>query len=99
MTRADVGSSLETGVAEIEDGDAVIVASDGLRDFADPLGQGSGATLAVLRNAADAASAPCGLIELACTGGAGDNVAVAVASTDRGKGSGAPIRGSHDRRL
>lgn len=79
MTRADLAARLETGTAAVPDGAAVLVASDGLRDFADPLRRGSAPMLTLLADAPDAAAAARGLVEFACADGAGDNVAVALA--------------------
>jgi len=79
MTRAELAERLETGNTAVPDGAVVVVASDGLRDFADPLGRGRAQLLSLLADAPDAAVAAKGLVDLACACGAGDNVAVGVA--------------------
>jgi serine/threonine protein phosphatase PrpC len=83
MTRAELGDKLATGTTELADGDAVLVASDGLRDFADPVGRGLAAVSTLVRSGANGAEVARGLVELACVGRAGDNVAVAVALASR----------------
>jgi len=78
MTRAELAERLEIGTATVPDGATVVVASDGLHDFAHPLTRGRAQMLSLLTDAPDAAAAARGLVELACDGGAGDNVAVGL---------------------
>jgi serine/threonine protein phosphatase PrpC len=73
MPRRAVDWALERGITELTDGEWVVAATDGFVDFARPFPTEHFAP------DADAATVAEALIEAACHGGAGDNVAVAVA--------------------
>lgn len=64
---------LERGTVDLPDGAWVVLATDGFIDFARPF------PTAVVAEGATAESVARGLVLAACDGGAGDNVAVAVA--------------------
>ena len=73
MPRAAVDHYLDRGTFRLPTGAWVVVASDGFVDFAHPF------PTAVIAEHDDAAAVAKGLVVAACEGGAGDNVAVAVA--------------------
>ena len=73
MSREKVDFLLERGTDELTEGSWVIVATDGFVDFAHPF------PTQLLTDDADAEAVARGLVLAACDGGAGDNVAVAVA--------------------
>ena len=73
MPRAAVDHYLDRGTFELPAGAWVVVASDGFVDFAAPFPTG------VFTEHDEAAGVARGLVVAACEGGAGDNVAVAVA--------------------
>lgn len=73
MPRAAVGKLLDRGTAQVPEGGWVVVASDGFVDFARPF------PTAPFADAGDASAVARALVMAACDGGAGDNVAVAVA--------------------
>ena len=72
MPRRAVDWGLERGTTELTEGEWVVVATDGFVDFARPF------PTQLFAAGADAAGVAEGLVEAACHGGAGDNVAVAV---------------------
>lgn len=74
MPRGVVDMLLERGTETLTEGAWVIVASDGFVDFARPF------PTALTAEGASAAQVARGLVLAACDGGAGDNVAVAVAA-------------------
>lgn len=73
MPRSAVEYYLDRGTFRLPSGAWVVAASDGFVDFAHPFPTG------VFADGADAAAVARGLVTAACEGGAGDNVAVAVA--------------------
>ena len=74
MERFAVDVMLDRGTTSLSDGAWVVAASDGLVDFAHPFPTG------LFGPGASPAEVAKGLIGAACDGGAGDNVAVAVAA-------------------
>lgn len=74
MSRAKVDFHLERGTEELTEGSWVIVATDGFVDFAHPF------PTQLLTAGAEPETVARGLVLAACDGGAGDNVAVAVAA-------------------
>lgn len=73
MPRAAVDHYLDRGTFRLPAGAWVVVASDGFSDFAQPF------PTTVFTEHYDAGAVARGLVLAACEGGAGDNVAVAVA--------------------
>lgn len=73
MSRETVDLLLDRGTHELTEGAWVVLATDGFVDFAHPF------PTQLLAGGADAENVARGLILAACDGGAGDNVAVAVA--------------------
>lgn len=73
MGRAAVDYFLERGTQRLSNGAWVVVASDGFVDFARPF------PTALFTDGSDPTDVASGLVGAACDGGAGDNVAVAVA--------------------
>lgn len=77
MTAEEIGERLQRGTCELGPGDWVVVATDGYTDFVTPgLEPVLAASAAASKTAAQLVDV---MIESACAGGAGDNVAVAVA--------------------
>ena len=73
MPRRAMDWGLERGTTELTEGEWVVVATDGFVDFAHPF------PTALFASDADPREVAAGLVAAACDGGAGDNVAVAVA--------------------
>lgn len=73
MQRHAVDYFLDRGTEELTEGAWVVAASDGFVDFARPF------PTALFTAGADPGDVAAGLVAAACDGGAGDNVAVAVA--------------------
>lgn len=76
MARQRMGRLLQRGRGTLGPGAWVVVASDGLSNFCQAPPEKVAAE--VLAHAPDARAAAAGLVQRACDGGAGDNVAVAV---------------------
>jgi serine/threonine protein phosphatase PrpC len=73
MPRRAMDWGLERGTVQLTEGEWVVVATDGFVDFARPF------PTALFAPDADPLEVAAGLVAAACDGGAGDNVAVAVA--------------------
>ena len=79
MTRREVALSLARGVVDVPPGAWVVLASDGYTDYLPAPASPAEATRVWLRGTTDPVSAVKTLLDKARVGGAGDNVAVAVA--------------------